>query len=1212
MATPLVLERYKFGELISNGFNGKVHKVFSRETEALYACRSVDYRDLSQRTIKQLKKDKLVLTKLDHPSVVPIVDIVDDESAMTIHYIMEYFECGDLGRYIRKHAQEETHVSEERVWIILTQLVEGLAYLHNPHKRNAQGMGVIVHKHLLPANILVTDEDDVKISDYRVPRSETESVADEAFMKRQSYRSPESLVSEAENDSVDIWSLGCVLYELCTFQAPFIANDMSSLLQQIDSAVDANKIPAVYSDDLRNILKSMLVVNRRKRNSVVGLRANKTIKEYLRQVQEHNHEKAARKLEQERALRNSGQPFVDLKRSLLMIAAEEGNVKAIKKNLKRDIGKQDLLGKTALMYAAENGHEAICRLLDSELGLRCNKGMTALMYATESGRLGCIEYLARHEAGAQSADQRTALMMAVLKKNLRAVEILAQVESGIVNRDQVSATMLACCEGNTFAVNAISQHEAGLQDIKGWSALHYAAARNSVLCMNYLIKAEAKKVTNIGLTPLMIAAYAGHVKAVKKLLPYNKRCWDQESRTALMYAVRANKLETARLLVGEEGNFQDKQRRTALMLAVERNYVPIVELLVNSPSIEPGLRNIHGHTALHIATIHRYVECAALLLPKEAGLRVIDPNTQEEGETALELAFRKGDYIMASLLAPAEGPVPTGIIDERRKTDLIRAVEQGNTLAALCFVDQAGCVDMENKTALMHAAALNYPDIVRLLISYEGGMEVNGMLALTYALMAGNDEIVELLAPCESLDTSQYSREDNRRTELMTAVSEGDVFRTWCFRFQAGLRDVDGTTALMIAAITGNFHAARLLAPHEAGMRRNDRQRAYTLAIAAKNNGVARFLAQYEDTNLNVQGNTPLMLAAVENRIADFAGLKKHLKQANADGKTALMFAAERGYLDAVKLLLDESGARMTTSDWRDGYSALMLAAKFNHASVCEVLLTREKGMRNRNEWTALMVAAQADSVDAAAVLLKDEAGMLLLTGEMTTFKTAMMVAAEYGRLGVVQLLLPFEAGKQTSDGHSALMFAATNGHEQVTELLARSEAKLQLSLKSAAPGSTAMHLAAELGHASCLRPLLSFASGVAVKRNDGITALMLAASRNHVECVRLLKARQMRLQSNAGMTALMLAASRGHADCVRELIDEEFGLTNNDGFTALALAAKAGHSEAVRLLLPREGDIPPPDGTRLADVAAEDVRGLIRDYLQEQNSQFQRSNTLL
>lgn len=1198
MATPLVLEKYKFGECISNGFNGKVHKVFDKVDDTLYACRSVNYESISNKLIKQARKEWPLLKKVEHASVAQIIEVIDDESAKTVHYIMEYYPNGDLGAYIRKRAQEQDHVPEQLVWLIMTQLIEGLAYLHNPHKRNAQGIGAIVHRHLSPANVLLSEDNEVRISDFKVIRDESDSsyIADESYMKRQSYRSPETLANEPENETGDIWSLGCIIYELCTFQAPFVATDVSSMLmlQQMDHTDDISKLPAIYSDDLRSVLGSMLVANKKRRNSVVGLKANKTIREYNLEVHKLYERRYVRERERERTQRGLAPPeIIDYQRTPLMLAAEEGDIKQVKRRLKKDVGMQDLVGKTALMYAAQAGKDGVCRiLLDMEARMVCKKGKTALIYATEAGADVCVELLAKYEAKMQSNDQRTALMFAIIKKNARAVQILAPYEHSICNSDNVTPTMLACCEGNPFAVNILSAYEAGMQDIKGWTALHYAAAQNSILCMNYLLDKEIKKLTLSGLTPLMIAAHSGHAKAIKRLLPYNKRIWDHENRTALMYAVRQGHLEATALLLDEEANFQDKQHKTALMMAVERNHKHIVEYMVKSSRVEWGLRNTQGYTALHMAVLYNYPECAALLLPREARVPILlDPHGPEYGETAFELAFNKENYQMAMLLAPVEGPRPTNEIDQERRTDLIRAAERGDAMSVICFANQAGCIDIYNKTALMYAAESNNQTIVKALIPYEANIEANGLKALTYALLNNHMEVAELLAPSESIDISKYSRLDNRETELMKAVAEGDILRTWCLRFQAGLRNTDGTTALMIAATTGNLYATRLLVAHEAGMRRNDHQRAYTLAMLAGNHGIAKILSDYEDTDLNVQNNTPLMLAAVENCIPDIKANIKYVGSRNADNKTALMFAAERGHLDAVKLLLEEAKTKMITTDWRNGYTALMLAAKYNKVSVCECLLSRERGMRNKADWTALMIAAQANSIDAARVLFTEEAGMLLLSGETTTCKTAMMIAAEYGRHEVVQLLLPYEAGKQTSEGRSALMFAAANGHVEVVNILAKVESRLQLSSRSSAPGSTAIHIAAEFGQLECVKALIPHC--LAIKRNDGFTSLMLAASRNHLEIVKLLAERQIRLQANNGLSALMIAAARGYSDVVKVLMDDEAGLTNADGYTALMLAAQAGHADVCSLLRSREEAITHRSGASLLDMAQGDAKDL-------------------
>lgn len=74
------------------------------------------------------------------------------------------------------------------------------------------------------------------------------------------YACPEVWQDKPYDSRGDIWSLGCILYELCALRPPFMAKDMKGLYQKVISGIYPD-IPSKYSDDLRNAIKMCLEVN---------------------------------------------------------------------------------------------------------------------------------------------------------------------------------------------------------------------------------------------------------------------------------------------------------------------------------------------------------------------------------------------------------------------------------------------------------------------------------------------------------------------------------------------------------------------------------------------------------------------------------------------------------------------------------------------------------------------------------------------------------------------------------------------------------------------------------------------------------------------------------------------------------------------------------------------------------------------------------------
>lgn len=71
------------------------------------------------------------------------------------------------------------------------------------------------------------------------------------------YMAPELLENRSYNEKVDIWSLGCILYEMCALQPPYVATSMDSLKLKVAGGIRP-LIPSQYSSDLKNTINMML------------------------------------------------------------------------------------------------------------------------------------------------------------------------------------------------------------------------------------------------------------------------------------------------------------------------------------------------------------------------------------------------------------------------------------------------------------------------------------------------------------------------------------------------------------------------------------------------------------------------------------------------------------------------------------------------------------------------------------------------------------------------------------------------------------------------------------------------------------------------------------------------------------------------------------------------------------------------------------------
>ena len=156
------------------------------------------------------------LTDISHPNIVSYKEAFFSTNPDALCIIMEYADGGDLYEKINKHKNMWTFFDEAEIWEYFIQIVKGLHRLHDMK---------ILHRDLKCANVFLNQDGTVKLGDLNVSK-----VAKLGLVNTQTgtpyYASPEVWKDKPYDYWSDIWSLGCVLYEMITLQPPFTANSM--------------------------------------------------------------------------------------------------------------------------------------------------------------------------------------------------------------------------------------------------------------------------------------------------------------------------------------------------------------------------------------------------------------------------------------------------------------------------------------------------------------------------------------------------------------------------------------------------------------------------------------------------------------------------------------------------------------------------------------------------------------------------------------------------------------------------------------------------------------------------------------------------------------------------------------------------------------------------------------------------------------------------
>ena len=167
----------------------------------------------------RMAREARVLARVNHPNVVTVFDTVQDDGHPFL--VMELVG----GHTLREVLDRDTRMEPDRAVTIASELVSGLGAAH------AQG---IVHRDLKPSNIFLTPSGTVKIGDFGIARMMTDVAltrTGEVFGSPP-YLAPEQLTGEPVDARADLYSVGCVLFEMLAGRPPFIGDDPVALSYQ--------------------------------------------------------------------------------------------------------------------------------------------------------------------------------------------------------------------------------------------------------------------------------------------------------------------------------------------------------------------------------------------------------------------------------------------------------------------------------------------------------------------------------------------------------------------------------------------------------------------------------------------------------------------------------------------------------------------------------------------------------------------------------------------------------------------------------------------------------------------------------------------------------------------------------------------------------------------------------------------------------------------
>lgn len=176
---------------------------------------------------------------------------------------MEFCENGDLKKLIDKHIDQKEAIKEKTIWKILAQMCTALKACH---EFETDGKNLkILHRDIKPGNIFLDKNFNVKLGDFGLSKTlNPDFIYASTNVGTPYYMAPEQVSSSKYDDKIDIWSLGIVIYQMCTLSVPFKGTNYLDLAQRI-ATENIKPLPKIYSDRLKNVVKALLNKDPKKR-----------------------------------------------------------------------------------------------------------------------------------------------------------------------------------------------------------------------------------------------------------------------------------------------------------------------------------------------------------------------------------------------------------------------------------------------------------------------------------------------------------------------------------------------------------------------------------------------------------------------------------------------------------------------------------------------------------------------------------------------------------------------------------------------------------------------------------------------------------------------------------------------------------------------------------------------------------------------------------